>query len=147
MRYLLILLLSSQSLAADFSGTLKFELAPWTASCDADQCGLPTASAPAIALSINVPRTSGAGSANIASESASWAETSARITLISIEPHSDSPHPPYIQIKLEVTSGDATTVCAQSVRWKLPFESPPLICGTRIGAKQTGVTTASSWTE
>lgn len=47
--------------------------------------------------------------------------------IYSIVPYKAAGLPPYLQIRLELIS-PVRAVCAQSIRWKVPFEAPPLIC-------------------
>jgi hypothetical protein len=141
------------TLAADFSGQIQVDLAPWKAPCTEQGCGLPQALDQPTQLTLQVPATSGPQSSGVARGETLWTTSSgiiqAKLTLFAVEPSEKAPYPPYLQLKLEVISNEASAVCAQSVRWKRPFEAPPLICGalSADGKSQLGVTMIPRWEE
>jgi hypothetical protein len=140
-----------------FSGKVRAQLAAWEASCadspdGASVCALPEA-IPGAEAPIELPLRPTSGPSTLGRSVAELPialpqsePLRVRLTLYSVEPALEAGQPLYVQAKLEV-DGPFHLVCAQSVRWQVPFELPPLICGGRAAGatRQLGVTARFSW--
>lgn len=139
--FILSLLMPLSSLAQGFYGSLDVEVHPWTSECVSAEDGFtrctpptPTQATPGH-VSLQIKETSGPGSADRSSAviswdshgPAGWVSQRLMISVYSIEPYLNSGRPPYLQLKAEL-AGAVQMVCAQSVKWRVPMEIPPLVC-------------------
>ena len=154
--------------AQGLDGTLSFKVQGWTSQCPAllpeasseTNCALPKATnVNPLEVSVALAPARDAGSAGVtrsrftlkpeASATASEAKNmEVQLTLDSVFPKATEVWPPYVQIKVEIIA-PVRAVCAESVRFRKPFEMPPLICSgfetSQSGAMtQWGITLVNS---
>lgn len=113
-----------------FEGPLKFKISPWKTQCDSMSCGIPEPFVPSQVVIMTPVEVTQPGQAARTYQSFDFSgELRGRIELYSIYPRENLHLPPYLQVQMFITS-PVDFFCMESVRWREPFEMPPLICGT-----------------
>ena len=117
---------------------VQISIQPWSAGCPAEgPCGVPQGTGLAQQITTEIPAPGQAGSVGHASISFA-AGLVAQVSFYSVAPH-DATQPSYLQAKVEVLT-PVRGLCAESVRWREPFEFPPIMCAVQNGKRLDGVT-------
>ena len=121
---------------------LTLQLTPWIAPCvpTAQTCGIPQAAGAPQMLSIKTQGPVEAGEVASGMQEFQSGKIAGRVSVFAVGPKSEDSTPPYIQLKIEITS-PVRAACAQSVRYREPMELPPLICAAATTDQEFGVTT------
>lgn len=124
------------------SGKMRAVLTTWSAKCQplqdsqVAQCDLPASLGPNSIQSIELAlaETSQPGQAGKVAQSFSAGSLVGVLSVFSVDPQISQQQPPYLQIRIELTS-PVRAVCIESVKWTGAGELPPLIC-TGLQASQ-----------
>jgi hypothetical protein len=121
------------SFASASESVLQVALTPWKAECKTPlegsllDCGLPAAYGSALHFSMKLPDAAEPGTARSESQDFVDLTVRGRMTLFAVHPAIEAETPPYVQIRLELSS-PVRAICMQSVRRREPIELPPLLC-------------------
>lgn len=133
------------SFAGTFSA-LNLVLAPWTADCQAPQssapvtCAIPKALGPALKFDhVHLGLAERPGQVGVVAQALNASGLQGVATIYSVMPVAGDPHPPYLQLRIELTS-PVRALCMNSAAWHTGEEMVPLICVGIAGTQEWGLT-------
>ncbi len=135
----------SHALNSPFSGVLQIDITPWKSACRSPgaetpvDCDPPKSAGNPQRTTITIPQPLNPGEASSAKSTVENENFKVVVSLFSVWPKPETKILPYLQVQIEQIK-PIRFQCMNSVRWKIPFESSPLLCagfyppqGVRLG--------------